>query len=98
MSFLEENLVWETIIESSVGLVFSFFLFFFLYFFKGGPVGDPETGAGQVCQQVSRDVERREQAQAVHCHCPDWRPSCAFPGKMQFHHYVTVQLEYDMTC
>lgn len=95
MCFLEENLVRETVFESSVGLVFRFF-FSFSFLFKGGPVGNPETGAGQVCQQVSRDVKRREQTQAVHSHRPDWGPSCAFSGKSQLHDHVTVQLEYDV--
>lgn len=61
-------------------------------------MGDPETGAGQVCQQVGRDVERREQTQAVHSHRPDWGPSRAFSGKMQLHCQVSVQLHYDMMC
>lgn len=70
-----------------------------VFLFKGGPVGDPETGAGQVCQQVCRDVERREQTQAVHGHRPDWGPSRAFSGKMQLHVtscHCAAAIWYDM--
>lgn len=59
-------------------------------------MGEPETGAGQVCQQVSRDVQRWQQTQAVHSHRPDWRPSRPFSSKMQLHGHVTMQLEYDV--
>lgn len=59
-------------------------------------MGNPETGSGQVCQQVSRDIERREQTEAVHSHRPDWWPSCAFSGKTHLHSHVYVELEYDL--
>lgn len=45
-------------------------------------MGDPETGAGQICQEVGRDLQRGEQAQAVHSHGPDRVSSGDFSGKM----------------
>lgn len=59
-------------------------------------MGDPETGAGQVRQQVSRDLQRREQTQAVNSHRADRGASRPLPGKMQLHCFVSVQLEYEV--
>lgn len=83
----------ETILDSSASLIL-----FFVFSFQGGPVGEPETGAGQVHQQVSRDLQRWEQTQAVHSHCPNRGPSRPFSGKMQLHGHATAQLEYHVMC
>ena len=52
---------------------------------KGGRVGDPEIGAGQIFQQVRRNLQRREQAQTLHSHRPDRLPSSNFPGEIRLY-------------
>ncbi|XP_076998257.1 phospholipid-transporting ATPase ABCA3 isoform X2 [Tamandua tetradactyla] len=37
--------------------------------------------AGATCQQAGPDLQRREQAEAEHWHCPDWRPCGHLPGR-----------------
>lgn len=49
---------------------------------KGGRMGDSEVGAGQIFQQVSRDLQWRQQTQTVYSHRSDWLSSCDFPGKI----------------
>lgn len=44
-------------------------------------MGDPEAGPGQIRQQVSRDLQRREQTQAVHGDGLDRMSSRHFSGK-----------------
>lgn len=49
---------------------------------QGGWMGDSEVGAGQIFQQVGRDLQWREQTQTVYSHRPDWLSSRDFPGEM----------------
>lgn len=46
-------------------------------------MGHPEAGAGQICQQVSWDLQRREQTQTVHGDSLDRMSSCDFSGKRE---------------
>lgn len=44
-------------------------------------MGDPETGTGQIFQQVGRYLQRWEQAQTIDSDSPDWLSSSGLPGE-----------------
>lgn len=47
-------------------------------------MGDPEVGAGQIFQQVSRNLQRWEQTQTFHSDSPDRLSSSDFPGEILY--------------
>lgn len=52
---------------------------------KGGRVGDPEIGAGQIFQQVSRNLQRWEQTQTLYSDSPDRLSTSDFPGEIHLY-------------
>lgn len=60
----------------------------FFFSSKGGRVGDPEVGAGQIFKQICRNLQRWEQTQTLNCYSPDWLSSSDLSGEIQIHRCV----------
>lgn len=59
--------------------------FFFVTSFKGGWVGDPEVGFGQIFQQVRRNLQWWEQTQTLYSYSPDRLSSSDLSGEIQLY-------------
>lgn len=47
----------------------------------GWRVGNSETRPCEIWRKIRWELQWREQAQALHSHCPHWRATCGVPGE-----------------
>lgn len=62
-------------------------LIFSLSLFRGGWVGHSEAWPCEILWEICGNVQRRQQAQTLHCYGSDWLPSSGLPGKTHHHSY-----------
>lgn len=62
----------------------------------GGGVGGPEVGASQIFQQISRNLQRWEQAQTFYSDSPDRLSSSDFSGEIQLYWYCVCGVQHKL--